>query len=170
MLIPTATTRLRGVPRVYPLDTDASLLPFIGDEGIQLGKRPAMESSFVLNVLMLFATSHLGGLSNVTQVFQDNRAARGCLLDNPFGENVVTVPVEAQSLPCQLFQVAFGTFCSLGLQFSLEAEIAAVNLFPTRRPKKLTVAGDSRVIESQVNTDHLIGCGDMRLRNRYHDM
>src|SRR3989442_9846294 len=112
-------------------------LCFVDDKRIQLSKRPTMQSPFVVNVLVPLTSSHPGGLSNMSKVLQNNRATRRSMLHDTFTQNMVAVPVEAQGLPCQLFQVAFGTFCSFGLQFSLETEPTPIYFFPVPTTEKL---------------------------------
>ncbi len=83
------------MPRVNLDYSHASLLSFVGDEVIQLGKCPTVQAPFVLNMLVLFAASHLGGPPNVAEVFQHNGRARGSILYNALAQHMVTIPVEA---------------------------------------------------------------------------
>lgn len=57
------------MPRVNLDHGDTPFLRFVGDEAIELGKRPTVQASFVVNVLVLLASPHLGGLANVGEVF-----------------------------------------------------------------------------------------------------
>ena len=148
-----------------------TLLRFIDDEAIQLGKCPTVQIALVRNVLLLFASSHLGMVSNVFEIFQDNRRAWKSVLDDPFGKDMSTIPVETRLLPRQLLQVSLGRLRSVGLQLSREAEITAVYFFPASIAEELSLAGHSRTAESQVNPDHLI-CArdDSRFRHIDNDM
>ena len=92
------------------------------------------------------------------------------MLNNAFGEDMIAVPVESQPLAAQLLQVAFRRLCSFGLQFSLEAEAAAVHFFPMSVSQEMALRGDGGTVESQVNSNHLTGFGDIRIRKGYHDM
>ncbi len=68
------------MPGVYPLDTDTALLGFVSNKAKQLLKPPGVQTSLLLHVLVLLASSYLGGLTNVTEVFQHDSGARGRFL------------------------------------------------------------------------------------------
>lgn len=74
-LMSTLATGLARVSRINFLDTNTTLLCFVGSEVIELGKCPTMQTPFVLDVLVGFATSHVRGFSNVRQVLKDIRCA-----------------------------------------------------------------------------------------------
>ena len=158
------------MPRVNLDYSNAYLLSFVGDEVVQLGKCPIVKAPFVLNMLVLFAASHLGGLSNVAEVFQHNGRAKGSILYNALAQQMVAIPVEALLPFAQLLQVALSRLRSVGLQFSPETERATVDLFPMTIAKKLTSAGHSRTVQSQVYPDHLLAFFNDWFRNIDHDM
>ncbi len=158
------------MPGVNLDHSDTALLPFVGDEVVQLGKCPTVQAAFVRNVLVLVASAYLGGLPDLGEVFQDKGSTWGSLLDNPPRQYMVTVPVKTRLPVRQLLQVAFGRFASFGLELTADAEVATVKLFPARRPKKLTGRGDRRVIESQINPDNGLIFGNSRLRNRHDNV
>ncbi len=158
------------MPGVNLDHSDTALLPFVGDEVVQLGKCPTVQAAFVRNVLVLFASAYLGGIPDLGEVFQDNGSTWGSMLDNPLRQYMVTVPVKTRLPLRQLLQMAFGRFASFGLELTADAEVAMVNLFPARRPKKLTGRGDGRAIESQINADNGLIFGNCRLRNRHDNV
>ena len=141
-LMPTLATRLRRVTWVNLLDTDTALLPFVGNIAVQLGKRPPVQLALVVNVLVVFAASHLGRFSDVGEIFQDNRCTSRGTGDNLLTQNVITVLVETRLLATQFLEVTLCGFSSFDLQFTFESEGAAVNFFPSLASKKLFVRGD----------------------------
>src|SRR5713226_4517564 len=103
MLKPTLGTPLRGVTWINPFNGNAAFLCFVDGEVIQLRKGPGVQSSLVVDVLVLLAAFHLGGLTDVREVLKDDGTARGGVLYDTLRQNVVTVSVE-MSLPlAQLF-------------------------------------------------------------------
>ena len=108
--------------------------------------------------------------SKIGQVLKHHRTARGSTLNNAFGEDMVTIPVETHLLVRQLFEMPFGRLRSFGLQVATETERPPVNLFPVARAKKLTLRGDSRTIQAQIDPHNgLIGLRN-GLRNSNHHM
>lgn len=108
VLIATPATGLAGMPWVDLDHADTACLRFVLDKGVQLGKAPTMQPSLVVALLtVLLAASHLGGLTNVLEVLQDEGTARGGMLNNLFGEDVVMIFVPLKLFPAQLFKVAF---------------------------------------------------------------
>src|SRR5439155_18922177 len=158
------------MPRVNLDHCNTSLLRFVGNEIVQLGKYPTMQPSLIFNVLVLFASSHLGSLTDLREIFQDDGTTRSGILDDALGKYVITIPVESLLSFPQLLEMLFSRLTSVGLQFSLETEGASVNLFPITMAKELTLARDSRAVETQVNPDHFIALLNDRLSNGDHDM
>gem|GEM_PF-4715827 len=155
-LMPTFATRLRRMTWVNLLDTDTALLPFIGNEAIQLSKCPTVQLALILDVLLVLAASHLGTLPYIGKIFQDDSCTSGGTGNNLFTEYMVTIPMETRLFLRHLFQVSLSRLTSVGLQFALEAKRAMVNLFPSLASKKLTIAGNGGAIESQINTNNRI--------------
>ncbi len=155
---------------VYLDDIDTSFLGFIGDEVIQLSECPTVQAPFVLPMLLLFASSHLGRVSNVREVFQHDGRAKSSVLYDTLGKDMITVAVESLLFLTQLLEMFLGRLTSFRLKVSLETKITLVNLFPAPITMELPLAGDSRPIQSQVNPDHLIAVRDNWLRNIDHDM
>src|SRR5438132_1387262 len=170
MLIPTPTTGLRGMPRVYLDHGDTTGFSFVLDKRIQLGKTSTVQTPFVLNVLVLFAPSHLGGFTNSRQVFKHESRASGSLLDNTFRENVIMVFVSPKLFPTQLTEMPFRRFGAFGLQFPFQAEGTSFLFFPSTFTQEVTIAGDSRSVQSQVNPDHFMRWRDNWLRKGDNDM
>lgn len=170
MLVATTGTGLRGVTRVNSEHADTPLLPFVGDELIQLCKCPTVQTAFVLNVLVFLASSHFGRVPDTAEVLKDKSAANGGIGNDAFGDEVIARPVESRLLATQLLEVLFRRFCSFGLQFSFEAEATAVNLFPTPLSQELMCRSHGWTIESQVDSDDLLSRGNIRFRDRNHHM
>ena len=145
MLIATPATGLRSMPWINFDDLDTPFLSFIGQKPVELGKTPTMQAAFGILFLTL---ADLTALSEVFEVFQDDGTALWSVLHHQFGEHVVTIPVESQSLPRQLLEMSFGAFCSFGLQLSSEAETASVYLFPVTTPQEVTGRGNGGSVQS----------------------
>ena len=91
MLIATARTGLGGQPGVNCDDGDATLLGLVEGEGVQLGKRPAVQPAFVLDIPVSLAASYAGGLADIREVLEDEgRPGRGNG-DEAFGEDMICV-------------------------------------------------------------------------------
>jgi hypothetical protein len=168
-LMPTAMARLRGVTRVDAFHADTALLCLVDREVVQLSKAPTVQLALVGNVLVLFASASLRGFPDMGQVLKDEgRAWRG-VLHNTLREHVIAIPVESCLPSAESLQVTFGRLRSVGLQFATKAKIAAVHLFPVRGPKKLGLGGDSRTVQTQINSDHSLIFGQHWLKDTYHD-
>jgi len=156
MLIATARTGLRGVPRVNLDDGNTPCLCFVLHKRVQLRKRPAMQASFVAHVLVLFTSSHPGGLSDVGQILKnDGSACRGSG-HNPFTEDMIVVSALPKPFLVQLLEVLLRRTSAFGLQFSLEAEETMFLLFPSLLSQELSVGSDCRAIETQINSNHVL--------------
>ena len=91
MLIATARTGLGGQPGVNCDDGDTTLLGLVEGEGVQLGKRPAVQPAFVLDIPVSLAASYAGGLADIREVLEDEgRPGRG-IGDEAFGEDMICV-------------------------------------------------------------------------------
>jgi hypothetical protein len=105
-LVPTARTGLGSMPGVDFDHTDTPCLCFVLEKRVQLSERPAMQASFSLSLLpLLFAASHLGGLSNVLEVLQDKGTASRGVLHKALGEDMVMVAASPKLFARKLFQV-----------------------------------------------------------------
>ena len=170
MLIPTTRAGLGSMPRVNLDHADPSFLGFVGEEVGELGKRPTVQPPFGVNMFVLLASSHLRIVANVLEIFQDERGTGESVLDDPLGEDMIAIPVEASLLPRQTLEMSRSQFRSVGLQLSLEAEVTTVNLFPVATAQELPGTGDCWTVQPQVNPNDFIGRCDLWLRNLYHDM
>ncbi len=169
-LMPTARARLGGVARVNLDHLDPSCLGFVLDKRVQLGKAPAMQASLVINVLVLFASAHLGRFPDVGQVLKDDGTARSGVLNNALTEDVIVIFALAKQFSTQLTEMSLSRFGAFALQFSLDTEDAPFLFFPSAVTQELTTRRNGWAIESQVNPDHLIRGSNSRFRNGYYDM
>jgi len=158
------------MPRIDLDYADPSFLGFVGEEIIELGKRPTVQPAFGVNLFVLLASSYLGMVSDVLEMFQDERGTWESILNDTLGEDMIAIPVEASLLMRQLPQMSRSRFRSVGLQFSLEAEMTTVNLFPVSTAEELPLTGDCWTVQPQVNTDDFIGRCYLWLPNLYHHM
>ncbi len=99
----------------------------------------------------------------------DGRAREAALYD-ALGEDVIAIPVEASRRATQLFEMAASRFGSFGLQGTTETKTAAVHFFPVPISQEVTLRSDCWAIESQVYPKDIRGGGNVRLRDRNHDM
>ncbi len=150
--------------RVYKDNALAPLLSFVGDETRQLGKAPTVQPALLLAFALLDATA------NVCQVLQDNRTAFRATLDNPLGQDVIAIPVEAHLLAAQFPEMAFRRPGSFGLQGTLQAKAALLNFFPAALAEEMAGRGDGGVIQPKVNAYHSLIPGSIGRRHIDDDM
>src|SRR5260221_937952 len=150
MLVATPATGLAGMPGVNLDYSNAAFLRLVGNEIVELVKAPTVQTAFVRNILVLFAAPYLGGVPDVREIFEDKGTARGSLLNDTTGKDMIAVPVETSQLFAQLFQVALSRLRSVGLQFSSQAEIATIHFFPVAFAQKLALRGDGWSGQGQI--------------------
>jgi hypothetical protein len=153
--------------RVYFDHLYSPFLGLVDNKPIKLGKAPTVQASFRI---VFLALADFRGRSYILEVFQSDGTPRSSVLDNMLTEDMITIPVESQSLPRQLLEMSFSTFCSFRLQFSLETETASVNLFPMPTTQEVTGGSDSGTLQAQINTDNLWIGRDVRFRDADHYM
>ena len=150
-LMTTTATGLTRMSWVNLLNTNTALLSLVGNEAIELSKRPTMHLAFVVHVLVVLAAPHLGSLTNISEIFKNDGCTTMGTGNYLFREDMITIPVKVLLLLSNLFEMSLSRFSSFGLQFAFEAKRATVNLFPSLVAEELFVRGDSRTIETQVN-------------------
>src|SRR2546429_1450984 len=170
VLMITLRTSLRGMSRVNLDHLDTAFLSLICDEVVKLSKRPSMQPTFSRDILVLFAASNLAILSDVFEVFQNDRTPWVCVLDDTLAEDMITISVETRLPFTQFLEMTFSGFTSFRLQLAPNAEILTVNFFPLAIAKKATLRGYCGSIQSEVYPDDFFGRGNIRLRNLYHNM
>ena len=148
VLITTARTSLRSVARVNRYHLHSGFLNFVSKKSPELGKRPAMQPA------LAFTMPGAYPVSNLSQILNHDSCARGGTLDNPFGENVVTITPKPYLSASQLSQVAFSRFSAFGLKCPPIAEVAVVNLFAMFLTKKLSLRSNRRVVKTQIHADN----------------
>src|SRR5258708_2781688 len=170
-LIATTGTGLGSMSGVNLDYSDTPCLGFVLDKGVQLGKAPTMQTPLTIALLTVFFTSpQLGSIPNVLEVFKDNGTARGGMLHDALGEDVIVVFAPPKLFAAQLLEVSLCRAAAFGLQLSSEAEGTPFLFLPPFLTEELAIAGDCWVIEAQVNTDHFIGGWDGRCGYLNHDM
>ncbi len=169
VVLPTATTGLRGVSRVNLLDTHPFPCRFVSHKAEQLGKGPGVEMPLGLP-LLAFAATDLGGRPDMLQVLKHEGTARGSMVDQAFGEDVIVVTMLPKQLTRKLLQVPFGRLRAFLLELSAEAKEALLLLTPASLPEELTRGGHGRMGHAQVHTDHLRAGSNDGCRNRNDDM
>jgi len=170
MVIATARTGLRSMPRINSDHGNASCLRLVLDKRVQLSKTPTMQPTLVLNILLLFASSHLRSLSDMSQILKDESTSRGGILNNALREDVIVIAVQPKLFLAQLFEVTLSRASAFSLQFPLEAEDATFLLFPSLLTQEVTVGSHSRAVKSEVYSDHFLRRNDSRFRKGNHDM
>ncbi len=168
--MPAFTARLTCVARVNFDHLNTTLSGLVCDKVIELSKRPSMQPTLCRNILVLFAASNLARLSDVLEVFQSDSCSWRGVLNDAFAEDVVTISVETRLTLTQFLEMTLSGFTSFRLQFSPNAEIFPVRLFPVLIAKELTFGGNSRPIQSKIYSDNFLSWQNIRLRNLYYHM
>ena len=106
-LMPTARTGLAGMARIN-FDHLASLrLCLVGKKALQLGKAPRVHPA-------LSFTPFVGNsLADIREVLKHDGTARGGVLHEAFGEDVIVIFSLPQQFSRKCFQVPFGRLASL---------------------------------------------------------
>ena len=106
-LIATTGTGLGSMSGVNLDYSDTPCLGFVLDKGVQLGKAPTMQTPLTVALLTVFFTSpQLGSIPNVLEVFKDNGTARGGMLHDALGEDVIVVFAPPKLFAAQLLEVS----------------------------------------------------------------
>jgi len=147
--VPAAATSLRGMPGINPGHRTAPLFSFVLDKGLQLSKRPRVQSAALSAVALLSSATDIG------QVLQDKRSAFGDASGNFLGEDVVAVATEASLSPSESAQVTIGGLSTLLLEAAPELKQARLNASPAVLSQELIVGGDGGLRQSQVNAYHI---------------
>lgn len=166
----TPTTRLRGVTRVYALHMATAGLRLVLHKRVQLGKAPTVQSPLVIDVLVLFAAAHLGGLADVGEVFQDESSTCRSGLHDALTQYVIMIFALPKPFSTQLLEMSLSRFGAFGLQFSSQTEDTPFLFFPPSLSQEDTGGRDCWSIKSQVNADHLLGGRDSWFRNGDDDV
>jgi hypothetical protein len=128
VLIATLATRLTRVAWVYLHHLNTLFLCFVREERVELGKAPTMQTS--LGIVFL-ALANLRGVTNVGEVFHNDRTARGGVLDNALREDMIVFSSLPKQFARKFLQVPFGRACSFRLQLSTDAKNTPFLLFPS---------------------------------------
>src|SRR5438132_3406333 len=122
-LIATTGTGLGSMSGVNLDYSDTPCLGFVLDKGVQLGKAPTMQTPLTVALLtVLFTSPQLGSIPNVLEVFKDHGAARGGMLHDALGEDVIVVFAPPKLFAAQLLEMSLCRAAAFGLQLSSEAE------------------------------------------------
>jgi len=157
-------TPLRRVPRVHFDHSNPPSLSLVAQEAVELGKAPGMQTA------LSFAFLVRDPFANIGQVLKHQGTARGRSLHNAFGKNMVVISSLPKQFPTQLLEVPLRRASAFSLKLTTETEDAAFLLFPPLLPEKVPSGRDRRVIESQINADHLRRGSDQRRRQRDDNM
>jgi hypothetical protein len=132
---------------------------------MELRKAPRMETALGFRVFL-----HLGTCPNMGQILNHNGTAKGSVLHDTFGEDMIMVFALPKQFTTQLFEVSLCRFGAFGLQFPFDAKDPSLLLFPATFTQEVFVRGHCRAIESQVNTNHFMRGSNNRVRDAYHNM
>ena len=83
---------------------------------------------------------------------------------------MIGVPTKPCPAPLELPQMPFGTLRALLLQCADVLEVAPFDRLPALLAQEVVVRGDRRVIQAQIDTDHLIGRLHLGRRNGDNDV
>ena len=143
---------------------------FVGHEAVQLCKRPTMEATFGLDILLVLATSDGGCDANVFQVLKDKGTSLRGVVYNPFGEDMVMVFSLPKPFARKLFQVPCSRFGTTLLELAPDAKHLAFLLLPTLFTKKETLRSHGGSGQSEVNPNHGLIWRNVRFRDRDNHM
>ncbi len=130
-----------------------------------------MQAPLVIAFLTVFlATTQLGGVPDVLEVFQHDGCTWERVLDEALGEDVIVVSASPKLFARELLEVSLGASGAFGLQLSFQTEGTPFLFFPLLLAQELTSRSDSRPIQTQVNPDHFLGRNNSRLRDGDNDM
>src|SRR6476660_6894163 len=116
MLMTTLGTSLRGMTRVNLDHGDSSLSSFIGQERVELGKRPTVKTALALHILVLLSASNLACTTDMGQILNHQGRTRESVGNDAFREDMVAIPVKTCLLASQFLEVTLGRLASFGLQ------------------------------------------------------
>jgi hypothetical protein len=130
-----------------------------------------MQASFVVSLLAGgFAPSHLGGLSNVLQVFQGDGRPCGRVLHDAFTQDVIVIFASPKLFPAHRLQMSPGGAGAFGLQLSFHSEGPPLLFFPSPLSQEVTIGGDGGTVQSQVYSYDLWRCEGGGCRDGDDDM
>jgi hypothetical protein len=98
--------------------------------------------------------------TNFGQILNRKGGASSGTLDNPFTENVVTIPSKPLQSATKLPKMPFGRFCAFGLQSPFYSKITAVNRFPVFLTQKLFGRGNGRTGQTNSYADYFTISGN----------
>lgn len=149
MLIATLATGLAGMAWVDLDYADTACLCFVLDKRVQLGERPAMQVSLVIAFLtVLLATSQLGGVPDVLEVFQHDGGTWERVLDEALREDMVVVFASPKLFARELLEVSLGASGAFGLQLSFQTEGTPFLFLPRLLAQELTSRSDSWPVQT----------------------
>jgi len=106
-LMPTLATGLAGMPGVGLDHTDTACFCLVLDKTLQLSKAPTMQAAFIVALRTRFlATSQLGGVPDILEVFKHDGCTWGRMLHNALREDVIVVSASPKLFPTQLLQMS----------------------------------------------------------------
>jgi len=162
--MPTATTRLRGMPGINPDHRTAALFCLVLDERTELVETPAVKTPGLLSF------AHFGSFANVLQVLDDDSGAWLNSSNDLLRDDVIAVPAKASLFAPKFPQMTFSGLRVLGLQGSSQLEDPGLDVAPSPFAKKFVVRCDGRLDNSKVHTNDFGGWYDFRCWHNHHDM
>src|SRR6266508_507071 len=163
--MPAAATCLRGMPGVNPSHRTTPFLGLVRDKALELGERPGVHSA-----LGGRAPLGLHPLTNVLEVFQNDRPAWLDGLNDLLGEHMIAVVAEAPLSVAYTFEMSFRAARAFLLQRSLEMKQSAFDCLPALLTQETVVRRDSRARDAQIDADNLIGRRNVWSKNRDDDV
>jgi len=143
---------LARVPGIHALDADAALLGLIRDIALEDGERPAMQPT-----LASVGRARLDAGTDVREVLDRDRGARGDAINDAAANDVVVVAAAARCRARELPQMPPGAFRPLCLQRTAQAEVARFQFTPTTLPVKAVVATNGGARHPEIDADDDIG-------------
>jgi len=151
-------TTLGSVSRVDHHNPNTGGFSLVTDKLFKLGERPGMQAPPL-------SFSAFCVLSDVSQVFKDERSAGFDGLNYFLGEYVIAGTAESGLVAFYLPQLAFGRFGSFLLALAFLIEDFGFSVFPAALAAELFVAGDSWTVDPEINTYGLFEFTDFWCRD-----
>jgi len=150
--------------RIDPDHRTTSFFGFVLNEGPDLVERPAMQATGLLSV------SGLDPASDIGQVLKADGPTQRCGGDDLFRKDVVTVAPESSLCPSGLLEAALCRLRRLSLEGPALFETSGLIGPPTLLSQEVIVAGDSRLRETQIDPDYVVGRDAFGRRQRDDDV
>ena len=154
--ISAARASLASMPRIYGLYFRACIFSFVGNKAAKLIKTPrVVAASLPPSALFSAAT-------NVSQVFNDDDAARFHGLNDALAQNVVAIFPKPCLPSSHLLEMAFCRPAAFGLKTATKTEVPFIDLLPLSFAQESSIGQDCWSVDAEVYANSLASKFDLR--------